>query len=236
MVYLMQKKILILASYILLILVGIANLTHMYPDFFSAFSPFFISGTALLILTEVFSFFEKVDHYNKKTNRVHLKKMIFFVIGLFLFSFILELVGMQTQILFGQFSYGNGLGFKIAGVPPVVACIRISFFFCSLAIAEMNKLWDFQAFSNIKKAFATAFFMLILDFFLEPAAQVVDYWQWNYGFAPIQNYLTWFIAGFLISFIYFKAGFRRNAMPGTIKHLYFAQVIFFIITAMKEII
>ena len=43
--------------------------------------------------------------------------------------------------------------------------------------------------------------MLVYDLILEITAPVLDLWTWGDGTVPLQNYLAWFVIGFLFQAI-----------------------------------
>ena len=56
--------------------------------------------------------------------------------------------------------------------------------------------------SNQKIVLVSAFIILGVDFLLEPFASSVNgFWLWVNGTIPFQNYVSWFIAGLLFSYI-----------------------------------
>jgi putative membrane protein len=77
-------------------------------------------------------------------------------------------------------------------------------------------------------ALAIALLMVIFDFFMEPAAMRLGYWSWRDGVVPLQNYLAWFVLGYVFSYIGLRLGLFRQRQPALAMHAYFAQLVYFI--------
>ena len=43
--------------------------------------------------------------------------------------------------------------------------------------------------------------MVLLDIMIEPVAIELDFWQWEGGNIPLQNYLMWFIVALFMNWI-----------------------------------
>ena len=65
-------------------------------------------------------------------NSVSLIKAVFFAFSL---GFIIEVLGVQTGVLFGAYSYGDPLGFKVFDVPLLIGVNWLILSFSSLGIA-----------------------------------------------------------------------------------------------------
>lgn len=78
----------------------------------------------------------------------------------------------------------------------------------------------------VTRATTGAVLMVFLDFFMETSAPIFDFWIWDIGYAPLQNYIAWFGVALLLQFI-----FQISKITGDLAislHLYGAQLIFFI--------
>jgi putative membrane protein len=135
-------------------------------------------------------------------------------------GFAVEWLGVHTGVLFGEYHYGQNLGMKIDGIPPLIGINWVILTLCSAAIAQ-------HYFSNIwLKAALGAGLMVLLDFFIEPSAPLFDFWFWKIDHAPFQNFVAWFVVAFLLHLAYgyskVKGSFRFCA------HAFAAQAVFFI--------
>src|SRR5690554_1303231 len=76
----------------------------------------FIRLTPLMIIFSLaILYFYNRDRSSKKQNN-----RLFFYLFVFIAGFLVELWGVNTGIVFGDYTYGVGLGPKIAGTPPII--------------------------------------------------------------------------------------------------------------------
>ena len=129
-------------------------------------------------------------------NRSNFKKLV----ALFLLipiGYGIELIGVQTGLLFGNYAYGANLGPTIAGVPPIIGLnwsmlIAACFAFTSSWFTN-NYFWQ---------ALIVASLMTLLDVFIEPVAIKSNFWSWQNGIIPFYNFVCWFILSFVIALVY----------------------------------
>ncbi len=108
----------------------------------------------------------------------------------FLLGFLTEALGVNYGLLFGAYSYGANLGFKIMGVPLII-CIN----WCMLTIVTAD-LAKFMTHNKWLRIGLGALIMTLLDVIIEVSAPRFDFWEFEGGIVPLQNYLAWFaIAG-----------------------------------------
>ncbi|MCF8429840.1 MAG: carotenoid biosynthesis protein [Bacteroidia bacterium] len=126
------------------------------------------------------------------------------VIGVFQAGYILELLGVTTGRIFGQYFYGNNLGFKIADVPIIIGLNWVMLCYVSMHISQfvLNKIASNQTVNVLVKTAVAALFMLIIDIFIENIAPQLDFWYWQNNVVPIQNYTAWYIFSFVFIYIY----------------------------------
>lgn len=143
-------------------------------------------------------------------------------VTLFFFSagFLVEWIGVHYGFLFGAYHYGENLGFKLDGIPPLIG---INWALLTLITAVIAQ----HMVSNILlRATLGAALMVGLDYFMEPSAPLFDFWHWEIGHAPLQNYITWFGIAFLLHLVY-----AYSNSKGPLKfslHVYLAQLVFFL--------
>jgi bisanhydrobacterioruberin hydratase len=146
-------------------------------------------------------------------------KVIIWLLSASVITFIIEVIGTQTSLIFGNYDYGKTLGLKVAGVPLVIG-FNWSFIIwgCSEAASKLKL-------NILIKILTAASAAVFLDFLIEPVAMYLDYWQWEGNIIPLQNYIAWFIISviFSASYYYIKAK-SRSTLP---VHFYLTQIIFF---------
>lgn len=107
---------------------------------------------------------------------------------LYLFTFAMEAVGVATGLVFGPYSYGAGLGFTILAVP-----IVIGFNWVLIVLGLYSGLRRVFPDHGFLALLLTAAGAVLFDYFMEPVAIKLDYWSWEGGVIPLQNYGAWFL-------------------------------------------
>ena len=113
----------------------------------------------------------------------------------FSIGFIIEVIGVKTGVLFGEYYYGDPLGFKLFDVPLMMGVNWLILSFSSIGIVfKVVK-------SKILQVVFASLLMVFLDFLIEPVAMKLGFWTWASNEIPLQNYLMWFISGLLVNSI-----------------------------------
>lgn len=140
---------------------------------------------------------------------------------LFLTGYCIEVAGVQTALLFGDYSYGKTLGLKLLDVPVVIganwvlltlSCFAVSTYFTTRSVLQL---------------LLSSFLMVLLDVMIEPVAIHLDFWQWADGDIPFQNYLMWFIVAFFMNWVVSFNRLKFNVKLGF--GLLISQILFFTI-------
>jgi len=168
-------------------LINVSGFFGMLSDqneFFLSTTPYVLSLTLLLLILNH-------DLSNKKSK-----------IGLmliFLFGLIVELLGVNYGLFFGDYSYGANLGSKIYGVPYV-----IGFNWVLLIIATGSVSDKLIKGKEIYKIIFASFLMVLIDLLMEKSAPKLDFWEFVISPVPFSNYLWWFIFSLCFQYIFFK--------------------------------
>ena len=164
---------------------------------------------------------------------------IFFVVIAVGIGFMAEVTGINTGLLFGNYTYGKALGTKFLQVPLIIGINWFVIIYCSgISIQTLlNKLVKGVSVQNQKLSVTLKVFSVIIDgailatlfdWFMEPIAIKLGFWHWNEdGGIPMYNYLCWFIisAVLLAAFQYFN--FRKQNKFAI--NLLLIQVMFFLL-------
>tara|TARA_B110000008_G_scaffold162157_1_gene162704 strand:- start:591 stop:1232 length:642 start_codon:yes stop_codon:yes gene_type:complete len=146
---------------------------------------------------------------------------IFTITVIFLFGFLVELIGVHYKFIFGDYSYGNALGLKIFQTPLIIgvnwinlslACFGISSFFVS---------------HNFLVALIASTLMVLTDFIIEPLSGLLDFWYWSGNQIPLQNYIGWFLVSLLIQLFLVRSKVELKIQ--LCFALLISQIIFFLI-------
>lgn len=146
-------------------------------------------------------------------------------IGLFitiaLAGFFAELAGVQTGLVFGDYQYGQTLGLKIAGTPLLIGINWLILIYMVFHLLQDLKMhW-------ILKTLLGALMMVSYDLLLEPVAIKLDFWNWQGGAIPLQNYVAWYIISVVFLALLSLASYRSENKVSNI--LLGSQFSFFLI-------
>lgn len=135
-------------------------------------------------------------------------------------GFLVELIGVNTGRLFGDYEYGVTLGPKLWNTPLVIGLNWLVLIYCiSTLLNPVRHRWYFPL--------AGALMMVAFDFLMEPVAMDTDMWQWAEGLVPVKNYTDWFILSALLFAMVrlFKVKFSNPIAP----LLLMIQAVFFLV-------
>ena len=125
-------------------------------------------------------------------------KFIAWLLGCFLIGFLTELIGVNTGLLFGYYEYSDLLGFKLFNTPIMVGVLWA--IVCYVVCVFLSRLyrgnWSIMA-------FAGASLLTLMDYFIEPVAIKLGWWEWEEVSVPIFNYISWFMIAFFIISAFF---------------------------------
>lgn len=139
--------------------------------------------------------------------------------AILLIGLSVEIIGVKTGLIFGDYTYGHALGYKVFSVPLVISVNWAILLSCGIIAgcqASKNRFFS---------SFISALVITSLDFLMEQVVASLNFWYFKNGNAGIHNYAGWFIISLVISFglqKYLNTGDKRIAY--TILSL---QVIFF---------
>ena len=122
------------------------------------------------------------------------------------FGFGMELLGVQTGLVFGDYSYGQTLGWKIWETPLMIGFNWVMLVYCSGVTVNHFLVKH----SPWLKTTLAATLMVLLDILIEPIAIRYDFWSWAGNEIPLQNYLAWFGIAFVLLRIFFYIEERTN--------------------------
>lgn len=150
---------------------------------------------------------------------VYNRQFWIFCISIFLLGYGVEVAGVHTGMVFGEYSYGDTLGFKLFDVPLVMGLNWLTLIY-SIGVV-FNRLNA----NIIVKSTIGALLLTFLDFFIEPIAIHYDYWSWQTVSVPIQNYIAWFLISFVFLLFFYSLKFKKE---NKLALLYFmVQLLFF---------
>ncbi|MEO6729712.1 MAG: carotenoid biosynthesis protein [Ferruginibacter sp.] len=204
--------------------IGLAGLLFFETDFFIRSTPFnLLLSFSLLVWTQP----EKNAAF------------ILFIAMVFFIGFFAEAVGVNTGLLFGDYSYGNVLGYKWLKVPLLIAVNWFIIIYCcgistqTLLLKMINKVaLDTKAPPILLKAISVivdgATLAVIFDWLMEPVAIKLGFWVWHEdGSIPLYNYICWFVISMVLLAIFHFCRFTKENKFAV--NLLLIQVMFFLI-------
>lgn len=201
------KNITPLILYIIFIVGAAGFFVKELSALFETLTPYVLLGTGILVIAD--SGIYKDKHFSM------------WMILIFTLILTIEIVGESTGLIFGSYSYGNFLGFKVFGVPLIIGFNWLMILLSSFALAASLS-------SNKKFRFILIpVFAVIMDLAMEPVAVMLGFWKWENGIIPVQNYIAWFLISAAVSsgLIYLNLKFKRSNFI----NYYFSLLLFFLI-------
>ena len=204
--------------------IGLVGLLYFDKNFFLAATPFnLLLSFALLIWTQA----EKNIHF------------FIFILICFAGGIAVEVIGINTGVLFGDYSYGNVLGYKFKNVPVLIGINWFIIIYCSgiaihtLLVKAINRIaTDTGKTPTALKALSIivdgATLAVFFDWLMEPVAVKLGYWTWNGdGSVPMFNYICWFVVSLLLLVLFHFEKFNKQNKFAV--NLLLIQLMFFLL-------
>ncbi|MEM6696975.1 MAG: carotenoid biosynthesis protein [Bacteroidota bacterium] len=154
------------------------------------------------------------------------KGTIITLVASFLIGYFIEVVGVNTGAIFGEYTYGPVLGWKIWETPLMIG---VNWMMLVYAIG-MTVNWmtlKQEKLHFLFKAAIGASIMVLLDVLIEPVAIHYNFWTWEAVEVPFQNYSSWWLISFvLLSVFHF---FHMKIINKLASALLVWQFVFFIV-------
>ena len=150
------------------------------------------------------------------------KNQIFSLLLIFLIGMFSEFIGVNYGLIFGEYIYGNNLGFKLFGVPFLIG---LNWVILTVICANIASIL-IKNNSIIQIIILGTLLMLFMDFVMEPIAPKLDLWKFKNLVVPTSNYIGWLIISMLTQTIY-NIQFKEKEVKLSF-NLYTAIFIFFV--------
>jgi uncharacterized membrane protein len=152
-------------------------------------------------------------------HKAHLRSWFVFAL-IFILGMAIEIIGVKTGIIFGEYSYVNSsLGWQWYSVPILIGVNWVFLVYASAALFESFRM------SKVIKIIAGSSVMVLYDFIMEFAAPIMNMWKFAKSPVPIENYIIWFISAIVFhSFIQYGNIKIHNQL---VKTVLFCQFFFF---------
>jgi putative membrane protein len=145
----------------------------------------------------------------------------------FTFTLLIEIIGVNTGILFGNYEYGPAFGPKILSTPILIGLNWLILIYCSAAIVNHHFT------HKITRVISGSLLMVAYDLILEYVAPVMDMWSWDAPYPGIRNFLMWFVVAMVLHLLFQRLGLSINNKPA--RYLFFIQILFFCVIAFSTL-
>jgi len=159
-------------------------------------------------------------------------KVIVTGLVIFITAFFIEAAGVNTDRIFGSYSYGKTLGPSVWNTPLIIGLNWFVLIYCTNAIAR--QLWSrLSTGKEVRSGLAECAFiiitgsllMVLYDLLLEPAAMRLDMWSWDGGSIPFRNFIAWFGISLVYHLIFRLWG--EGKLNNRALMLFIVQLLFF---------
>lgn len=133
--------------------------------------------------------------------------------------FFVEVAGVSTRLIFGSYDYGKAMGLQWLNVPLLIGA---NWLVLTLSTAGMMHALRVP---NIARWAIAASLMVALDWVIEPIAMQLDFWMWENGIIPLQNYIGWFVVAFAMQALLHTVKPKLNTVLCVF--IYAIQLLFF---------
>jgi len=121
------------------------------------------------------------------------KTLMYWSIAAFFLTFLIELAGVKTGLIFGEYYYGKTMLFHIMNVPLIIGINWVVLILGSYAISSQLKIHP------VFLPLLSSAIIVGFDFIMEEVAMKLDYWQWKDNTVPLNNYIAWFFISLIFS-------------------------------------
>jgi putative membrane protein len=183
-VFTIKKEVILIATILIFYTVGIVGMSlPTEREYFASLSYLNLLLSFVLIILA------------RKTQQ---KRFLGFLGFCFIIGFIAELIGVHTGLLFGTYSYGSNLGYKLFEVPLIIGLNWGILVVVSASVVNRIKV------NTILKISFAALLMVVLDYLMEPVSNDLDFWYWKNDLIPVFNFICWYLISFFLQYFYFN--------------------------------
>lgn len=147
------------------------------------------------------------------------KRLLLFFALIYIATFAAEWIGVHTQWMFGNYSYGHTMGHKLWDIPVIMG---VTWF---LLVYSAGVAMQWSGIRNILLRVSIGSMVLVLlDMLIEPIALRFDYWHWAGG-VPFKNYWGWFTVSVVMLLAFEAFRFKKQSVVAPV--LLVMQFVFF---------
>jgi uncharacterized membrane protein len=137
----------------------------------------------------------------------------------FLLGLVAEVVGTNTGLLFGHYTYGATLGPQYMGAPWLIGLNWVIVTYLGGMLAA------YLPASRVVRVLVGAVLMVGFDLCMEPVAGRYDFWHWTGELIPMRNFRDWFLLALFLQVLFVRTPFpKRNPL---VPFVYLVMLLFF---------
>ena len=111
-------------------------------------------------------------------------------------SFLIEIIGVNSDLLYGKFAFGDSFGPKVASTPAIIGIVWSLF---TLTAVQTTTILVKNPYLG---ATISALLITAMNYIMEPIAPKLGFWHWNEASheAGMHDYVGAFIQGWVFSY------------------------------------
>jgi putative membrane protein len=145
----------------------------------------------------------------------------------FTLTLVIEIIGVNTGVLFGSYVYGDALGVKVFGTPLLIGLNWLILVYCTAAI--VNYFFTGRSI----RIFLGSVMMVGYDVVLEYVAPVMNMWSWDGRYPGLRNFVMWFMIAMVLHILFQVLDLRIDNKPA--RYLFVIQLLFIAIIALSSL-
>ena len=149
------------------------------------------------------------------------RKDSFLMSLVYLIAFLSEWIGVCSGLLYGDYTYGDSLGFKLDGVPIIMGGNWL--LLCLVSRELVGKLFS----NKFVIIIASSFLMVLIDILMEPLSNQLDFWSWKNNIIPFSNYVDWFLVALLNQTVFSYLDYKTNMFSWSLGYITILILFFF---------
>tara|TARA_Y100000768_G_C23948131_1_gene668686 strand:- start:726 stop:1349 length:624 start_codon:yes stop_codon:yes gene_type:complete len=149
------------------------------------------------------------------------KKDSFLMSLVYIIAFLSEWIGVCSGLLYGDYTYGDSLGFKLDGVPIIMGGNWL--LLCLVSRELVGKLFS----NKFVIIIASSFLMVLIDILMEPLSNQLDFWSWKNNIIPFSNYVDWFLVALLNQTVFSYLDYKTNMFSWSLGYITILILFFF---------
>ncbi len=122
----------------------------------------------------------------------------------YLIGWFAEWLGVEYGVLFGEYQYGDALGYKVLSIPLIIG---VNWLVLGYAFGAVSQ---YLFSSRVLIILFASLGMVLLDLLIEPIAIRYDYWLWHDKLIPMRNYVGWFFVSLIVQYLLSLVNLKKN--------------------------